>query len=56
MKPCTRRYYMHQWRDREFQYLSQKSSLLAVAACMNGETAIFGMYHEEVHGLPLLHG
>ena len=29
--------------------------MLVVAACINGETAIFGLYHKEAIGPPLLH-
>ena len=46
---------MHQWRNRDFRYIQKRSSVLAVDACINGETAIFGKYYKEALCSPLLH-
>ena len=47
--------YMHQRRDLDFRCMLWKSSVLAVTACNNGETASFGINCKEALCSLLLH-
>ena len=53
-KLSARRCYLHQRRDRDFWYMLQRSSVLAVAARINGETVTFGINYREALCSPLL--
>ena len=54
-KLCARRFHMHQQRDCDFRLYYKKNFVLAGATCINGETAIFGIYYKEALCSPLKH-